>query len=353
MIMLKIKISFRTLILILITILLVGLAACSADVPSETPSLEEPGLETEIPSTLEAPPTSPPPELQPTVLLTIGEQVDSFLITQTQAMLEHLVETSSMKLISEEGLTPEMVTPEVQVVVGVGQNLDLNALAAQQPGLSFVAIGNPGAVVTDNVSVIGNPSVEAQQLAFLAGYLSAVVSKDNKIAALIAEENPMRDFLAESYQVGARFYCGICHPVFPPYNTFPKWEIVSSTTAASDFVSIIDSYANIGVDVMFVHGALFSPELLDYMEELGVKVVSDRSPDILRSNWAGTLVMDPAPALEALWLDLLAVAPGKQAPSSMVLMDLQMGLVSPGRQRLFEGMVAELQSGMVSLEIAP
>jgi hypothetical protein len=229
----------------------------------------------------------------------------------------------------------------------------LNTLASNAPNISFVAIGDPAAVVAANLSVIGDQLNDARQRAFMAGYLSALISSDNKVVALIADENPSRDLLVESYLVGVRFFCGLCQPLYPPYNPFPQWEALSSDVVGERYQLVVDNLTNMAVEVVYVHGELISPELLAYLEESGMKVVSDRAPDIQRSNWVGTVISNPMPALDALWPALLMAAPGKQMSSEIMLTDREAGLVSEGRYRLFEIMVADLQAGLVSLEITP
>lgn len=332
---------------------MIGLTACSPESSVVEPPAVEPVIETAIPAATEAPTTPPTPDALPTVLLVTGADVEPLLLSQTQSLLTSLAGESSMTLVTLDGLTPEAIRPEVEVVVGVGQNLDLNTLASNAPAVSFVAIGDPTAVVADNLSVIGDAIIEARQQAFMAGYLAAVISTDNKVAALIPEENTARDLLAESFVVGARFFCGLCQPLFPPYNPFPQWASLPSSAQDDEFLPVVNQFSSIGVEIMYVQGELISPELLAYLDELGMKVVSDRAPDILRSNWVGTITADPAPALAALWPDLLMAAPGQGMPSAIVLTDREMGLVSEGRYRLFEAMVAELQAGLASYEITP
>lgn len=334
-------------------VLLFGLSACSPDAPVVDLTPTEPAVATEIPPVAEVSTTAPTPVAQPSVLLVTEGDVDPFVISQIQNVLASLADDSSMNLMNMDGLTAEAISPGVQVVVGVGQNLDLNTFAANAPDVNFVAIGDPNAVVAGNLSVIGDPVNDARQKAFMAGYLSALISSDSKIAALIPEENPASDLLAESYVVGARFFCGLCQPLYPPYNPFPQWATLPSEGTEDRYQLVVDNYHNMGVEVMFVHGELISPELLAYLGELDMKVVSDRSADFQWSNWVGTITTDPAPALEAIWPDLLMSAPGKQIPSAIVLSEIEMGWVSEGRYRLFEAMVADLQAGLVSFEITP
>ena len=351
--MFRLKFSSSLYVWLVGILVLIGLTACSPGTPTVEAPTSEPVVETAVPAVTEAPTTPPTPDTPPTVLWVPGADVDPLLLSQTQSLLESLAAESSMTLVPLDGLTAEVITPEVQVVVGVGQNMDLNTFAANAPDVSFVAIGDPSAVAADNLSVIGDPIIEARQQAFMAGYLSAVISTDNKVAALIPVEHAIKDLLAESYFAGVRFFCGLCQPLYPPYNPFPQWESLPTSPQDDQFQPTVDQFSSIGVEIMYVHGDLISPELLVYLDELGMKVISDRAPDIQRSNWVGTITADPRPALASIWPGLLLAEPGTRMPSAIVLTDREMGLVSEGRYRLFEAMVAELQAGLVSFEIMP
>lgn len=343
----------RALIFIAGILLVVGLAACTPETPVIEPPEVDPEIETALPAATETRETPTVPDEIPTVLLVSGAAVDPLVWSQTEVLLESLAAESGMMLVSVEGLTPDRITPDVKIVIGVGTGLDLNGMAASAPNVSFAAIDDPAAAVSDNLSLIGDPVVGMRQQAFMAGYVSALISQDNKIVALIAEESPISDALVESYVIGARYFCGICQPIFPPYNPFPQWQILSSGIAQDGFRTVIDSYDNIGVEVIYMQGELVSPERLAYLEEVGMKVVSDRSPDVVRNNWIGTLAMDLVSSLEALWPDLLGGMPGRLVPAAVTLRDTESGLMTAGRYRLFEAMVANVQTGMVSVEIVP
>jgi hypothetical protein len=343
----------RALFFIAGILLMVGLAACTPETPVIEPPEIDPEIETVVPAATETRETPPVPDEIPTVLLVSGAAVDPLVWSQTEVLLESLAAESGMMLVTVEGLAPDRITPDVKIVIGMGTGLDLNGLAASAPNVSFAAINDPDAAVTENLSLIGDPVVGMRQQAFLAGYVSALISQDFKIVALIAEENPLSDSLVESFVVGARYFCGICQPIFPPYNPFPQWQALSSGIAQDGFRTVIDSYDNIGVEVIYIQGELVSPERLAYLEEVGMKVVSDRSSDVVSNNWIGTLAMNLVPSLEALWPDLLGGMPGRLVPAAVTLRDTESGLMTAGRYRLFEAMVVNVQTGMVSVEIVP
>jgi len=339
--------------LLLGLVLILALAACTPGV-AET---EEPTTEPEIEITATEEPivqvTPTEPVGPPTVLLVTDDQFDQSIFSQLESLLESLTADSGMELVVSEDVTPEMITPEAQVVIGTGANLDLNGLAANFPDVKFLAIGDPAANVADNLSLIGDPETDLRQKAFMAGYLSALISSDFKIAALMPADAPAQDVLGESFVGGGRYYCGICQPLYPPYNAFPQWHGLSSEDVEEGFRPTLNNLFNIGVDVAFIHGDLAKPELLAYMEELGIKVIGDRSPDVIRNNWVGTVTMDPVPVLQDLWPGLIAGNPGVRTSASIRLADTELGLISDARMRFFDQTAEELQSGMISFEIAP
>ncbi|MFU8825994.1 MAG: hypothetical protein ACNA70_00735 [Brevefilum sp.] len=351
--MIRLKISSNKLVWILGVIVVIALAACAPEAAVIDVPPTETAIETEVPTVTEAAITPTTPVTPSTVLLVSGDDIEPHLWMQTQSTLARLAEESGLDLVNVHGLTPDTLTPAVKVVVGVGQTLDLNTFASNAPNITFVALGDPNAVVTDNLSVIGDPVLEVQQQAFMAGYVSALIASDSKIAALVAEESAYRDFVTESYVAGARFFCGLCQPLFPPYNPFPQWETLPVASRENGFTPTVDRFAIMDVEVVYVQGELLSPELLTYLDAEGMKVVSDRTPDVVRRNWIGTIAADPTSALEALWPDLQSGAPGRQVSSDLVLIDREMGLVSEGRYRLFADTLADLRAGLVSVGITP
>jgi hypothetical protein len=351
--MIKANNTFRRIFCILGLIILIGLAGCAPGTPEVETPIAETEVETIVPTATDAQETPPVVDSPSKALLVRGAEVDPSVFDEIQILVETLTSDSGLSLEVLSGSSPDMVTPDVQVVIGVGANLDVNGFAASTPGVSFVAIGDPTATVMDNLSVIGDPADDARRQAFMAGYLSALTASDSKVAAIISSDHPASDLLAESFVVGARFYCGICQPLYPPYNPFPQWELLPVETTADGFRPLINTFADMEVEVLYVHGDLASPDLFVIIQDLGIKVVSDRAPDVHRDNWVGTISIDPLPALETLWPDVAAGMPGVKVPAAIQLINGAPGLLSDGRYRLFEEMIADLQAGLVSFERVP
>lgn len=338
---------------IIVLIILIGVFGCG---PKEQVATPQPGeVAGETPTTEEVQitltPTTAP--ILPRVLLVVDPRGDALIAAQTQAALEDLTTQNGQVLEVLEALSPEAITADVQVVVGVGPTVDLAALASNYSEVSFVAVDHPGAQPGVNLNVIGDRITDQRHRAFLAGYLAAVISEDYKVAALVSAEGDQADLIMDAFMVGAEFYCGVCNPLHPPYNRFPYVSSLSLENAAAGFEPVADELVNYGVEVLYLQGELVTRELLSYLGEQEVKVISDQKPDMARNNWVATLVSDPGPALRELWPDLMVGGTGIQLPASIRLFDMEAGLVSEGRLRLFEEMVADLGAGLVLPQSVP
>jgi len=314
--------------------------SATTDVTEELPATDAPEVATATPDV-------------PTVIFAYDSEADSFAVSQIQAALEHLLTDSPMMLMIRDNLILEMLTPNVEVVVGVGPTLNLGELARSAPAIQFVAVNDPAAQPADNLWVVGNLRDDQQRQAFMAGYLAALVSEDSKIAALVPSETEDSNLILDAFINGARFYCGICRPLYPPYNSFPQWETLAVENAKTGFGTVVDNLVAKGVEIVYVPGVLATQELLSYMAELNINVVSDTSPDVRRNNWVATVKADPGLALMELWPDLLAGSELKQISSQIILDDTGSGLLTEGRHRIFEEMAADLQAGIISPGEAP
>lgn len=334
-------------------LLIAGLIACKPGETIATDVIEETTTVPELTQDATDTPTTTPLLEEPAVLLIVSGSADPYAAAQVQMALETLAPESELALVIRESLAEELITPNIRVVVGVGEGVDLTQTAANNPETVFVGIDQPGVSPTENLSVIGDPSVDLQQQTFMAGYLAALMTSDYKVAVLAPSDSDDTDKIINTFVIGARFFCGNCQPKHPPYHAFPQWEMIASGDAADGYQHAIDSLLAKGVEVIYVHHTVASRELLTALEDAGVKVIGDQSPDFPRSNWAGTVTLDPSAALITLWPDLLSGSAGVQVPGAVALTDRDLGLVSDGRYRLFAEMVADLQSGLVLTEFVP
>ena len=345
----------RIALSVLLALLLAsGIAACAPETPTaETVQPMETGI-TNLPGE-EATSTPLPtasPEL-PVVMLVAGTDADPGTVDRVQSILEELAAESSLGLVVKQGLEGDMLDSNVRILAGISLNLDPAALAGTNPGTAFVLIDQAGAASAANLSVIGDPMVDQQRQSFMAGYLAALVSSDYKVAGLIPAGNPLSEIMTDAFVVGAEFFCGVCNPLYPPFENYPQWESLSAEEAADGFQPVVDALVIKGVEVLYVQSQLATSEMLTYLAGTTLKIVGDGMPDTARNNWVGTVTTDPGPALIELWPDLLAGSGGVQLPSAITLTDTEAGLISEGRLRMFVEMAEDLEAGLVSPVTGP
>ncbi len=332
----KIHVIFMLLVLLASLV-----SACGPDVPGTEVS----GLETAAPTI--AQPTPTPTLGAPTVLLVTSPDADPATLATLQTTLESLAAESSLTLTVVAGLTPDQLTENIKVVVALGTGTDLAALALAAPAIQFVAVGQPNAVPGANLSVIGNPLVEEERQSFMGGYLAALVTSDYKVAGLIPSDIPLTAEAQNAYMIGARFYCGLCKSQYPPYNAYPQLETMPLNSDSNTIYNMAETLSNLGVEAVYVHGDLVTPDLLNALASYGIEVVGGASPDMPHNNWVGTVAIDPTPALAAIWGDVMAGIGGQQVPGAIVLLDLDAGLLSEGRLLMFDDMKMDLEENLV------
>ncbi|MDF1520705.1 MAG: hypothetical protein RQ728_07600 [Brevefilum sp.] len=314
--------------------------------PGETNTETPPKVETEIPPTL-----TPTQDVQKVILIS-DQGGDELTLSQVQTALETLTAEAGYALEIMGQASLEAMTG-VLMVVSIGEDVDVNNFAQRYPEVPFVAVDNANAVPASNVHVIGDPIVDQQNRAFMAGYMAALLSEDYKAAALVPSETDATEIVLESFVIGARFFCGLCQPKYPPYQSFPQWQTLPVENIEEKYQSIIDNFGNSGVEVLFVQGDLAASPVMNAASDYGMVVLSDQSPEMRLNNYAGTIINDPGQALMGLWSEILNGREGTRVPALIILADRDPDLVSEGRYSMFLEMAENLQNGLVSAEAVP
>ena len=287
-------------------ILTIGMIACTPENPAETEQfMATPTVTKEIRESTPTQIFTSTPNTAKVFLMTDAD-ADPSIIAQVQQQLTSLAAETGFIFEVVGDLTVETLTSDVKIVVGVGPNPDLVDIALGHPQTTFLFIDHMEIEPTSNINQIGDQFQDIQDKAFMAGYLAALVSTDYKVAALVPSDIESKDLILDSFVTGARFFCGICQPKYPPYNTFPKWETISSAEAQQGFQATVDTLINQGVEILYVSGDLVTATLLDYLAESDIQVVGDSQPGQIRENWLGTVSIDLEEALVELCETIVA-----------------------------------------------
>jgi len=309
--------------------------------PAATKSLTAAPLDTpQMPSPIPSA-TSTVIPLPGKVILVASPPVDPAL----QSMLAELAGQAGLTLETKPSLDGEQIPPEWKIVVFQTPPADLAQLAAAIPATQFVTISAEKTESAPNLStVILHPDQEA----FLAGFISAMVTPDWRLGALMPNDTPNNQVFTDAFKNGSAYFCGACRSALSPILSFP---LVASLPAGSDLAAwqaAIDEMRQSIIYALYVSPEIKNPDLLhDLVARKLILVGGQTPPAENRPRWAATIRSDTLSALRQLWPDLLAGKGGNAVDAPIQVTDIQESMLGLGKQQLVENLRKNLASGQV------
>ncbi len=310
-----------------LVLLVLILPAVTATGCAKKPSQEQPTPAVAQPTAL---PTSLP--LPDRVVLVAPADFDPVLLADAETTLRELSASSALEFERREKVIANEITPDMKVVVFLSQPENLGSLATGAPGTQFVSIMNEDWNPGQNVTVIRK---REDHIAFMAGYLGALLAPNFRVGALIPAEDPAFN---QAFTNGVNYYCGICASQINPLNRYPFISTQPAASPASVWQAGFDAINVNKLNVLFVAKEAATPELLAYLTTLDVAMIGNQSPPgESRSKWVATLYSDGMAPIREIWPDLLAGKGGKVLNAAIKIFDNQYVTVNDGLVWLSQG----------------
>ena len=191
----------------------------------------------------------------------------------------------------------------------------------------------------------------ADQQAFLAGYITMLVTKDWRAGGLLPAEPAS---WTEAFLNGGRYLCGRCIPLYSPIVEFP---VATTLPGGADAGQALEALNVLNqqyyLDTIFIHPQISSGELLNQLVGQEIVFVGLQTPpEALKAQWAATVMIDIPAALRLAWPQ--GDAPGAVFTAPLVLQDINSDLLTEGKQKLLNQVLQDLQNGLISpLSVAP
>jgi hypothetical protein len=314
--------------------------------------LEQP---TSAPSATVTPTASPSPTpVVPRLVLLAPPEADQRLAQGLEALIREQAEQGGYIPERRASLSPSDLGGEVRLVVALPPAPQLPEIAAGAPETQFLAVGFSGLSAAPNLSVIGPQGTRPDWQGFLAGYLAAIITVDWRVGVISTGESAAGIAARQGFLNGARYFCGLCRPVRPPYQEYPLFVEVAASPQPEQWQPAADLMIERGVQTVFITPEAASEALLVYLSDAGLTLIGGSPPSNPdEQNWAATILPDPGPAALSLFPALLSGEGNQQAPLLYVFQDVNPDLVTPGRLQLAESMVSELLDGVVDTGVDP
>lgn len=311
--------------------------AASSPVPSPTPQ-----------PTAGATPTLPPP----LAMLILPADMDEANSKAYQKTVYDLAQAAGLRFQVLNNLTSAdlKLEPNLKIVIALAPDPGIAALAAEAPQAQFLAVNIPDIQAGGNVSVLGNASTRTDQVAFMAGYIGALVTGDFfQVGALLKKDLPDSAAIQTALTSGRTFLCGNCMPMdfYTPF-AYPAFVEVPADAKENEY----SAYADVlilqkKVGTLFIQAGLDTPEMLTYLSSAGALMIGTQSPKKRTSGWVVTLQPDYLEALKTAFPALMAGQGGQTFPAPLSFTDINPDLFSPGKQANARKVLIDLLGGYI------
>ncbi len=330
--------SFFTLTLILL------LTACSFGTPV-------PGEATFTP----APTASPIPTAGPTatlpaplVILVVPADMNEVQSKAYQKTVYDLAQAQGFRFIVLNKLTQAELEPALKIVVDLSPDTDVAGLAPAAPQAQFLAINLPGIKPGANISILGGETTSMDKVTFMAGYIGAAITQDYHTGVLLRKGSADTGAIMAGMRAGQQYFCGLCNPYVGPFEEYPLVQDIPQDAKPSEYGAYADLLIRRKVDTMFIEPGVDIPELLQYLQTVGVLMIGTQSPSTSVSGWVVTLQPNYLEAMKAAFPELVAGQGGKAFPAPLSFDNANPDLFSVGKQNNARQVLNDLLSGFIS-----
>lgn len=329
-------------------LLLTFLAACtsSAEIPASPDATPVP-----LPTATLQPTAGPTPTLAPPlVILVLPVDLKDDDSQAYQSVVYDLAQSMGYRFQVRNQLSLDDLEPALKIVIALPPDPGLAALAAAAPQTQFLAVNIPAIQPGGNLSVLGNESARADYVAFMAGYIGAMVTEDFfQVGAMLKKDTPESPVIQKALTTGRTYYCGRCLPIgwytqytYPSFVEVPADAKPGEYNAYSDFLVIQKK-----VETLFIQPGLDTPELLQYLSTVGVLMIGTQTPAKKVNGWVVTLQPDYLESLKTAFPELAAGNGGRAFPAPLSFTDANPELFSPGKQMDARRVLDDLLRGYI------
>lgn len=328
-------------------LVLILLTSCTSGVPSAAGVTSTPA-----PSATPRPTAGPTATLPaPLVILVVPVDMNEAVSKVYQKTVYDLAQAQSYRFVVLNKLSAADLEPALKIVIVLTDDTEIKSLAAAAPQAQFLAINIAGTQPGGNISVLGGEATSLDKVAFMAGYIGAIITQDYHTGALVRKGSPDADTIINAMRAGQQFFCGLCNPYAGPFEEYPLLQDIPEDAKPSEYGAYADILIRRKVDTLFIQPGLDVPELLQYLQSVGVLMIGTQTPSKVVNGWVVTLQPNYIEALQAAFPELVAGQGGKAFPAPLSFNDANSGLFGVGKQNNAREVLNNLLKDLISTSI--
>ena len=288
--------------------------------------------------------------LPPLGILLAPPGADPDLEMELSPLLLLWAEEAGLRFQVRETLSIEdFQVDDIQWVVALSPVSNLADLTSSVPGTKFLAVGFSDLEVAANLSVILPETTNFDQQGFMAGYIAAMITPDWRVGVISLADDLARASAKAGFIAGAKYFCGLCRPEYPPFVEYPLFVELSSESSSAEWQAAADILLDKGVETIYLIPGAGDEALLQYLAQSQVKLIGGDNDvqEAIRDQWVVSLNFDFLQTIQDNLPDFMAGMDGKNIQVPLTLTDPNSDLLSIGRQRMAEKLLTEILAGYI------
>jgi hypothetical protein len=290
-------------------------------------------------------------------VLLVPEGADPVLAEQMQSFLSPKISERGMRFQVRPSLDSNgFEQDDFRWIIALPPFDGLDTLAASQPQARFLAVGFNDLEANANLTVIAQPEDWYLQQAFIAGYMSMVITPDWR-GGMIRVNTPEGELAGQAFKTGALFFCSspstpdqdlFCRPDYAPVYQYPIIAFGEPDITADEWPGLGRYMLGQYVETIFISPEVQSDQLLRYLAQEEAEIIgSAPPPNDVSSQWVASLEFDLFQTFQEFWPQFEGGTDGAAITVPLAITHVNPELLSPGRQQFVETMMENLTAGYI------
>jgi hypothetical protein len=334
--------QFRRLILVILLIELIS--GCTTRTFTDTPE----AVHSITPIVPTASPSSTPTPFTEKILFADSDQSPPAISQPLSLSLGELSQSEGWEfIVSKERPLPDL-DPGTLMVIALPPDPGLAAMAHKYPEIQFLAIGIPDLQALSNLNIIGSDGFPEDQIAFIAGYISSVITKDWRSGLISQAPSAWSEAIDRSFVNGMTYYCGLCQLTYPPFYDYPIMITLPELATNREWEDAIDLMQSQAVETIFIYSYENNETALQYFSLKDLAVFGMNAPlSDPDHSWIATLRFAPEKIIQEHWNEIVQGDSGWTEEIPIVLEDVNESILSIGKQNWIQEVINDVLHGFV------
>jgi hypothetical protein len=341
---------FLTLgILLSLGIFLIG---CDREIPGFSPTSTSTPTTTNTPTpTATITPTTTP--LPPVGVFLIPPEASPEIIGEMQSLLTAWIPELGYRFQVRPMLTElDFTREDISLVVAIPPNPEIPTMISNQLDTQFLAVGIRDLEPAPNLTTIGADGDRLDHQGFVAGYISAMITTDWRVGVIGLSDSPETIAARQAFTTGAKYYCGLCLPSYPPWYEYPLYFELESGADTISWRTAADYMIQRFVETVYIVPGAGDEAMLWHLADNGVNIISGLPPiPGIEENWVVSLEFNLMETFIATWPDYTSGKADSSITIPLKLSHINPALFSPGRQRLANLVLEDVLMGFIDLGV--